>query len=47
MMIFAVQAAGGSARLSLYPDVNHNSWDPAFAEREFLSWLFSKRRKKS
>jgi predicted peptidase len=27
-----------------YPDVNHNSWDKAFAEKELLKWLFSKRK---
>ena len=24
-----------------YPGVNHNSWDNAFAEPDFLSWMFS------
>ncbi len=28
-----------------YPGVNHNSWDNSFAEPEFLSWLFSHKRK--
>jgi predicted peptidase len=28
-----------------YPEVNHNSWDNAFAEPDFLSWMFSKKRK--
>jgi predicted peptidase len=28
-----------------YPNVNHNSWDNAFAEPTFLSWMFSKKRK--
>lgn len=28
-----------------YPEVNHNSWDNAFAEPDFLSWIFSKSRK--
>jgi len=27
-----------------YPEVNHNSWDNAFAEPDFLSWIFSKKR---
>lgn len=31
-------------KLTLYPGVNHNSWDNAFAEPEFLSWLFSFRK---
>lgn len=31
-------------KLTLYPEANHNSWDPAFAEPELLTWLFSHRR---
>ncbi len=34
-----------SIKLTLYPEANHNSWDKAFAEPEFMSWLFSKRKK--
>lgn len=29
------------AKFTVYPEAGHNSWDPAFAEPEFLSWLFS------
>ena len=47
MMVKAVQTAGGKAKISLYPNVNHNSWVTAFAEPKFLSWMFSKTRKKS
>ncbi|WP_299154777.1 alpha/beta hydrolase-fold protein [uncultured Christiangramia sp.] len=32
---------GGNAKLSLYPNDNHNSWDSAFAEPFLLKWLFS------
>lgn len=28
-----------------YPGVNHNSWDSAFAEPDFLAWMFSHKRK--
>ncbi len=28
-----------------YPGVNHNSWDSAFAEPDFLRWMFGKKRK--
>jgi hypothetical protein len=31
-------------KFSVYPDANHNSWDPAFAEPDFLSWIFSYRK---
>ncbi len=27
-----------------YPVVDHNSWDYAFAEKDFLAWLFSKKK---
>ena len=32
---------GGNAKLSLYPEDNHNSWDSAFSEPYLLNWLFS------
>ncbi|MCU0395462.1 MAG: alpha/beta hydrolase-fold protein [Chitinophagaceae bacterium] len=32
-------------QLTIYPGVNHNSWDNAFAEKELLPWLFSHQRK--
>lgn len=31
-------------RYSEYPGVNHNSWDNAFAEPDFLKWMFSNRK---
>lgn len=36
-----INSNGGNAKLSLYPEANHNSWDPAFAEPELLPWLFN------
>ena len=41
-MVKAIQQAGGKAKISLYPEANHNSWDPAFDEKDFLNWMFSK-----
>jgi predicted peptidase len=29
-----------------YPGVNHNSWDSAFAEPDFLKWMFQQKLKK-
>lgn len=29
-----------------YPKANHNSWDSAFAEPDFLEWLFTKKRRR-
>ncbi|MFD1095089.1 carboxylesterase family protein [Salegentibacter chungangensis] len=40
-MARAINHYGGNAKLSLYPDDNHNSWDSALAEPYLLPWLFS------
>ncbi|WP_235298139.1 carboxylesterase family protein [Portibacter marinus] len=44
MMLRAMQVNGGKARITLYPETGHNSWDKAFADPEFFSWMFDKRR---
>jgi predicted peptidase len=33
-----------AARMTLYPDANHNSWDPAYAEEELPRWMLGQRR---
>ena len=43
-MVDALKAANAEVKFSLYPEVKHNSWDNAFAEPTFLSWLFSIRK---
>lgn len=40
-MADALKRRGATVRLTLYPEANHNSWDPAFAEPGLLSWLFT------
>jgi predicted peptidase len=32
------------ARLTLYPEANHNSWDPAYGEPELARWLIERTR---
>lgn len=44
-MVEAIKAAGGSPRLSIYDNTGHDSWTKAFAEPDFLAWLFSKEKK--
>jgi predicted peptidase len=41
IMAGAIENAGGQVKLTVYPGVNHNSWDNAFREPELLPWLFS------
>jgi len=45
-MARAINTNGGNAKLSLYPNDNHNSWDSAFAEPELLPWLFNQTKNK-
>ena len=33
---------GGNPRLTLYENVGHDSWNDAFEEKDFLSWIHSK-----
>ena len=40
-IVNALLKAGAHPRFNLYDTANHNSWDSAFAEPDFLSWLFS------
>lgn len=42
-MAQALEAAGGDVRYTEYPGVGHNSWENAYRDPEFLSWLFSRR----
>ena len=41
-MVNTILENGGFPKFTLYDNANHNSWDPAFAEPDFLPWLFSK-----
>ncbi|MCC5931376.1 MAG: prolyl oligopeptidase family serine peptidase [Cyclobacteriaceae bacterium] len=45
-MYQALKTAGAEVALTLYPGVNHNSWDNAFAEPDLLPWLFKYKKKK-
>lgn len=38
-MADAINKAGGNARLTIYPNVGHDSWTPAFKEPELLLWI--------
>lgn len=38
----AIRDAGGEAKLTIYPDTQHDSWSQAFADDALYQWLFSK-----
>ncbi len=43
-MVDAINASGGNARLTLYPNANHNSWDKAYSTDSLYTWLLSHKR---
>ncbi len=45
-MAKALKTAGAEVKLTLYPEANHNSWDDAFKEPEFFSWIFKHKKSK-
>jgi predicted peptidase len=44
-MVAKLKTLKAEVKYSEYPNVNHNSWDNAFAEPDYLKWMFSKKRK--
>jgi predicted peptidase len=42
----ALKEAGGNVRFTECLGLEHNSWDAAYASREFTTWLFAQRRNK-
>jgi predicted peptidase len=45
-MIAALKKAGADPKYTEYPDTGHNSWSPAFDEKEFWNWIFAQKRMK-
>ena len=44
-MATAIIEAGGSPKMTLYEGVDNGSWYNAFAEQNFLKWIYSKSKK--
>lgn len=42
-MVQAVERAGGSAKLTVYPEANHDSWTATYDNPELYEWLLSHR----
>lgn len=45
-MVDKLKAIKAEVKYSEYPGVNHNSWDNAFAEPDYLNWMLLHKRKK-
>lgn len=44
-MVDAVNTAGGSARLTIYPENGHNAWSDTYSNPEVFQWLLQHRNK--
>lgn len=44
-MVEAVNASGGSARMTIYPGVGHDSWVNAYRDEDLYKWLLNQHRK--
>ena len=43
-MVDAIKACGGEVTYTVYPDVGHWAWDPAYADPQLYTWLLSHQR---
>jgi predicted peptidase len=43
-IVNALRNVKAQVKFTLYPEANHNSWDPAFAEPGLMQWLFAQRK---
>lgn len=41
IVVDELRRLGADVKFTLYQNADHNSWDPAFAEPNFLQWIFS------
>ncbi len=46
-LVKKLQKAGGDVRMTIYPNVGHNSWERAYAGSQWYEWLLRHRRGKS
>ncbi len=44
-MVDALNAAGGSARLTVYPELGHDCWTRAYGEPELYRWMMAQQRR--
>ena len=38
-MVEALKNAGGNARLTIFSDTNHDSWNKVYSDRKVFEWL--------
>lgn len=43
-MVNAVNRCGGNAKITIYPNTKHNSWEQAFCDDNMWKWIFEQKR---
>jgi predicted peptidase len=43
-MIAALEKVGAKPKYTEYPDIGHDSWNPAYKDAEMFEWLFAQRK---
>jgi predicted peptidase len=43
-IIEAIRKAGGSPKMTIYPNVGHMCWNRAYGDPEAMAWLFSQKK---
>ncbi len=43
-MVETINARGGNAKLTTYPDAGHDSWTKSYDNQELYDWLLEQRR---
>lgn len=44
LMVDAVNAAGGNAQLTIFPEDEHNCWDDTYQHTDVISWMLAQKR---
>ena len=44
LMVDAVNACGGNAVLTIYPENGHNCWDDAYRHSDVIPWMLAQKR---
>lgn len=43
-MVDRINEVGGNAKLTIFPDADHNAWDPTYTCQEMWDWLFQQKK---
>lgn len=43
-MVDRINSIGGNAKLTIFPEADHNAWDPAYSCEEMWDWLFRQKK---